>query len=60
MNNPAELPNHTDIAALAWRIWEEEAKPEGKAEDHWRLAERQLQLLSQDSQQTESKKAGIV
>ena len=60
VHDQADFPTHDDIAALARTIWEEEGKPEGKAEDHWRLAEHQLRLLAQDVQQTQSKEAGIV
>jgi len=43
--------NHTpateDITALAHKIWEEEGKPEGKAEEHWLRAEKELSQRSQ-------------
>lgn len=60
MHDQADFPTHDDISALARRIWEEEGQPDGKAEDHWRLAELQLRLLAEDSQQTQSQEAGIV
>lgn len=30
------------IAETAYRLWEEEGRPEGKHEEHWRQAEKQL------------------
>lgn len=31
-----------EIARLAKQIWEDEGRPEGKAEEHWHRAEAQL------------------
>jgi len=31
-----------EIAALAYRIWEEEGRPEGKSDEHWARAQRCL------------------
>ena len=56
---PAVLTEE-NISALAHRIWEEEGQPEGKAEDHWRMAKRQLEQLADDSDQDDSRKGGIV
>ena len=35
-------PSEADIAALAHRYYEEEGHPEGKAEEHWARAEREI------------------
>lgn len=37
-----EKPSEAAIAAAAQRIWEDEGRPEGKAEEHWTRAEEQL------------------
>ena len=39
-----ETPDHSEeaVASLAHRFWEEEGKPEGQAEAHWRRAEEQI------------------
>jgi hypothetical protein len=34
--------SHQAIAALAERLWENEGRPEGKADEHWKRAEAQL------------------
>ena len=31
-----------DIAAVAKQMWEEEGRPEGKAEEHWKRAKEHL------------------
>lgn len=55
-----ESPTHDDIAAVARNLWEEEGRPEGKAEEHWRLAEALLRQVQEDGKQTQSQAAGIV
>jgi hypothetical protein len=41
--NPQSInPSEEDITALAHQLWEEEGRPEGKADEHWRRAEAQL------------------
>jgi hypothetical protein len=35
-------PTEQDIAARAYRLWEEAGMPEGKDEEFWRAAEQQL------------------
>jgi hypothetical protein len=42
MKNNNDEPTHGDITALAREFWEEEGRPEGKAEEHWARAEAQL------------------
>ena len=42
MNSNNENPAHEDIAAIAESYWEEEGRPEGKAEEHWLRAEEAL------------------
>ena len=39
---PASLPSHAAIALCAQGIWEAEGRPEGRALEHWLLAEAQL------------------
>jgi hypothetical protein len=39
--NPV-APSQQEVAELAQRFWEEEGRPEGKAEEHWLRAEREL------------------
>lgn len=42
MSEPNETFSEDDIAAVAKQIWEEEGRPEGKAEEHWEKARRHL------------------
>jgi hypothetical protein len=35
-------PTEQDIAARAYRLWEEAGMPEGKDDEFWRAAEQQL------------------
>lgn len=39
-------PTHDEITLRARQLWEEEGRPEGRAEDHWPRAERDLQERS--------------
>ena len=39
---PEPLPLESDIALLAYRLWEERGHPEGSPEVDWFEAERQL------------------
>jgi hypothetical protein len=32
------------LKVLAYRFWEQEGRPEGRAEEHWKQAQRQLEL----------------
>lgn len=36
------MPLEEDIARLAFRYYEEEGRPEGRAEEHWHRAEQVL------------------
>lgn len=38
----ARQPNEEQVRELAYRLWEEQGRPEGLAEEHWRQAERLL------------------
>ncbi len=38
---------HDDIAALARQYWEEEGRPDGKDEEHWHRARRELEMQRQ-------------
>ncbi len=42
MSDQNEPPTQEEVAALARQFWEEEGRPEGKAEEHWRRADEQL------------------
>jgi hypothetical protein len=35
-------PTDKEIAARAYRLWEENGRPEGKEEEFWHAAEQQL------------------
>jgi hypothetical protein len=35
-------PSPAEIAALAYQIWEQEGRPEGRDLDHWLMAREQL------------------
>ena len=49
MNSNNEDPTSEDIAALAESYWEEEGRPEGKAEEHWLRAEEALRQEQADA-----------
>jgi len=42
MTNEPHVDLYGEIARLAYRIWETERRPEGRALDHWLQAETQL------------------
>jgi hypothetical protein len=49
-SGPAErsyVDQEAEIAALAYRFYEEEGRPEGKASDHWLRAEREIRKEGQ-------------
>ena len=39
----SSLDEETEIAVLAYRFYEEEGRPEGKAQEHWSRAEQEIQ-----------------
>lgn len=39
---PQYRPEPEDVAERAYRIWEEEGRPAGQEEEHWRRAEAEL------------------
>jgi hypothetical protein len=41
-SRPADEPTNEEVAALAYSIWEQEGRPEGRDLEHWRAAEAQL------------------
>jgi len=41
----SHVSEHEQIADLAFRIYEQDGKPEGMAEEHWLRAERALRML---------------
>ena len=44
--SPAEPTRDLDVAAIAYRLWEERGCPQGDAERDWYEAERQAQLMN--------------
>jgi len=42
MNEHPSPLSHDQIASRAREIWEENGRPEGKAEEHWQRAESEL------------------
>ena len=42
------------LEMLAYKIWEEQGRPEGRHEDHWAEAERRLGFEFQDSSSSAS------
>ena len=45
----SSFDEETEIAALAYRFYEEEGRPEGRADEHWFRAERELRERSQST-----------
>ena len=43
------LPPESDIALLAYRLWEERGHPEGSPEVDWFEAEHQLHFLAEEA-----------
>jgi len=43
---PLRVPEQAAIAKRAWEIWNSEGCPEGRAEEHWLRAERELSRLA--------------
>jgi hypothetical protein len=41
---PPPSPDLERIRMRAYQIWEQEGRPHGRDEDHWREAERQLEV----------------
>jgi hypothetical protein len=39
---PDEMFTREDVERVAKQIWEDEGRPEGKAEEHWRRAQEHL------------------
>lgn len=39
---PAGGPSDEEIAALAYELWEQAGRPDGRSEEHWREAEARL------------------
>lgn len=35
--------NNESVRHMAYLIWEKEGRPEGRADDHWRMAEEKVQ-----------------
>jgi hypothetical protein len=38
----AATPDHEEIARRARELWEQEGRPEGRHQEHWRQAEQEL------------------
>jgi hypothetical protein len=43
--NAASAPAAEQIASLAYELWEQAGRPEGRSEEHWREAEARLGIL---------------
>lgn len=41
-NKPVEISDH-EVRVRAYRIWEKSGKPEGRADEHWREALKELE-----------------
>jgi Protein of unknown function (DUF2934) len=41
------VDQEAEIASLAYRFYEEEGRPEGRASDHWLRAEREIRKQDQ-------------
>ena len=37
-----DKPSEKEIAARAYKLWEQNGRPEGRDEEFWRLAEQEL------------------
>jgi len=46
-------PTHDEIASLARHFWEDDGRPAGKAEEHWKKAEKALRERPPKELQTE-------
>jgi hypothetical protein len=44
MSDQPHSISHAEIASRAQQLWEEEGKPEGKADEHWSRAEAELRI----------------
>jgi Protein of unknown function (DUF2934) len=59
---PRPLTEHEEIESLAYRLYEDEGKPEGRADEHWAKAEEivhaQRAAIAATSERTESAIAG--
>ena len=42
---PANEATNVEIATVAYSIWEQEGRPEGRALEHWRAAEAQVRQI---------------
>lgn len=45
----ARMPSREAIARRAHELWEKEGRPEGKEQEHWYLAEKELMNRSKGS-----------
>ncbi len=50
----------TKTKERAFKIWEEEGRPEGRHEEHWDQAEKELSSASPGEERTPDKKIGEV
>ena len=59
---PRPLTEHEEIESLAYRLYEDEGKPQGRADEHWTKAEEivhaQRSAIAATSERTESAIAG--
>ena len=43
--NPLSSTSHESISRRAYHLWEEAGRPDGRHEEHWHQAERDLEAL---------------
>jgi hypothetical protein len=59
---PPPLTQHEEIKNLAYRLYEDEGRPEGKAAEHWAKAElvicAQHRAIAADSEESEAYSTG--
>ena len=53
-------PEESRIRDRAYQLWEDQGKPEGKHEEHWHQAERELSPAGPGDNRTPDKTIGVV
>lgn len=46
-----KMPTDSEIETRAYQLWERAGKPEGREQDFWRRAERELQKEREEEQE---------
>ena len=57
---PDNKPNESRVRERAHHLWEVEGKPEGKHQEHWHQAERELSSAEPGEDRTPDKKIGEI